>query len=425
MWDNTTFLFNRMGTLTDFANITNHTTSLDNVIVFPSPYGKLAISPDRSTAIHWNSFTFLTFYDLGNFSLRGMHDQLMTTTNWLTKYISFNQDSTLALVETDAFHPITILRVANITTVGQYPFSGVIHRATFITDDLILIATWTSLYVLDTTVGTPSLLTTLSFAYLTSEWDTLKDKLYLCGNNTIRVFKVTAVPLPSSSNSSNISSGTNSSALEMSDVEEDVTSLLDSSLSSSGVVVYTVVLVALSTPFTYYFLTFISFFVACSHYALIDMPLPPTLEAYLRHAYIQVNKNAIGWFWEWPFGALTEERVSRSGLGELGLTTDLAMGQTGNLLMAVANLLVFQLLSLLVRKMSKDSFLRLTLYRPKSEIVIGQLIALVMPLTSPWIFVVWGGVTSFPSMLNQIVQYTLLGVILFGLMAYLIYLAPQ
>ena len=85
--------------------------------------------------------------------------------------IAINAAGTLALVETDNVHPITLVHIGNISTAGQWTFSGSISRASFINDSLLLLTTPTALYVLDTTSGNISLLTSLSSGFTTWEWD--------------------------------------------------------------------------------------------------------------------------------------------------------------------------------------------------------------------------------------------------------------
>ena len=72
-----------------------------------------------------------------------------------------------------------------------------------------------------------------------------------------------------------------------------------------------VILVALSNPFTYYFLSFNNFFMVSSHYVLLNMPIPSALYQYLSKFYVEVNSNAIARAWKLPFQSLTAETVSR------------------------------------------------------------------------------------------------------------------
>ena len=53
------------------------------------------------------------------------------------------------MVETDSEHPITVIDLTTHTAVGQYSFTGAIHRASFLNNNLILITTSSSLYLLN------------------------------------------------------------------------------------------------------------------------------------------------------------------------------------------------------------------------------------------------------------------------------------
>lgn len=74
---------------------------------------------------------------------------LITSSPNLTRYISVSQDDSLAVVETDSEHPITVIDLTTHTAVGQYSFTGAIHRASFLNNNLILITTSSSLYLLN------------------------------------------------------------------------------------------------------------------------------------------------------------------------------------------------------------------------------------------------------------------------------------
>ena len=113
------------------------------------------------------------------------------------------------------------------------------------------------------------------------------------------------------------------------------------------------------------------------------------------------------------------EAVDRNKLLEVSLTTDFTMGQTANILMAIANLLIYQVISWLVLKLDKNSIVRKVLFQPFNEIFYGQYTSLIMPFTCPWIFFMFGGVKSTVSGVNLMLQYTLFGINLCFCMYYL------
>ena len=73
--------------------------------------------------------------------------------------------------------------------------------------------------------------------------------------------------------------------LDMSEGERKNTETVGSGLSSTRTVVDTVIIVVLSNPFTFYFISFINFFNICSHYVLLNMPIPTHLYKYLSLFY--------------------------------------------------------------------------------------------------------------------------------------------
>ena len=92
-----------------------------------------------------------------------------------------------------------------------------------------------------------------------------------------------------------------------------------------------------------------------------------------------------------PWDQPSVEAVDRNKLLEVSLTTDFTMGQTANILMAIANLLIYQVISWLVLKLDKNSIVRKVLFQPFNEIFYGQYTSLIMPFTCPWIFFMFGG----------------------------------
>ena len=180
---------------------------------------------------------------------------------------------------------------------------------------------------------------------------------------------------------------------------------------------------ALSNPFTYYFLGFINFFTISSHYILLNMPIPEALYNHLSAFYQQVNSNVIGRFWKLAYSAPTQEMVNRSKSSTLGLTSDLATGQLANFLMSVGNIILFQGINYLLTKLRKNSALRRILYQPLSEIVLGQYVALFMPLTAPWVFFMYdNGVSSTLGKLNLTLQYLFFGANLIFVLHYMFHL---
>ena len=160
---------------------------------------RMSISPDFTTVVVWDSQTHLTIYSIdtgGRLIASGTFNQTTTDIPNSTDEITFSPNGSLAIIETDNIHPITLLNLTDFTVAGQYPFDGYIRRCHFISDTLILVATPSTLYLLDTTTSGTTFLRNLGHSFTTSSWDLHKNRLYLCHNSNITAFSfnVTTVP---------------------------------------------------------------------------------------------------------------------------------------------------------------------------------------------------------------------------------------
>ena len=211
--------------------------------------------------------------------------------------------------------------------------------------------------------------------------------------------------------------------LNMGALEGQATAAVADGLTSTTSLLDKVILLALSNPFTYYFLTFVNFFTLSSYYVLLDMPMPRQLYEHLSKFYREVNSNVISREWVLPFNAPSSEGVTRSKLISLSLTTDLSTGQLANLLMALFNILLFLLISCFCSRLARGRLLRKLLYQPHSEILVGQYVSVLLPLTAPWFFFLWEAAPDLPSRLNLVCQKFLFGLSLCFPFLYWLHLA--
>ena len=90
----------------------------------------------------------------------------------------------------------------------------------------------------------------------------------------------------------------------------------------------------------------------------------------------------------------------------MSLTTDLTIGQSHNIGMALASIIVYCGIAYVVKKLSKVSCVRKMMEQPFSIIIYGQYISLMLPLTCPWVFFIKGTFNSLPAKINLLFQYT-------------------
>lgn len=93
----------------------------------------MAVSPDFLIGIVWTAQSSFAIYNLTNLALINTYNPTVAPTSSVTGKVTFSQDSTLAILETDSFNPIIILNItgsANIVT-NSITINDIIYEVDF------------------------------------------------------------------------------------------------------------------------------------------------------------------------------------------------------------------------------------------------------------------------------------------------------
>ena len=99
------------------------------------------------------------------------------------------------------------------------------------------------------------------------------------------------------------------------------------------------------------------------------------------------------------------------------------MSQTANFAMALLNTTFFVILVKLIRTLTKKNIFRILFDQPLIDVVAGQYISLILPLTCPWVFFILGRYDNLTSKVNISLQYLFFAINLTASIGYLFYAA--
>ena len=103
----------------------------------------MAVTPDHKKAIIWentSSFQVISLVDMET-----TFDQRTMTVSPTSEKITFSQDSSLAIIETDNLNPLLIYSMTSYNIVHHIPISAQIYSAHFLDSSNELIAIFTNI----------------------------------------------------------------------------------------------------------------------------------------------------------------------------------------------------------------------------------------------------------------------------------------
>lgn len=149
-----TFAYFRAFFGNDSISITNTMTNASQTITLPFLSCSIAVTPDRQTALIWDSYTKVYVYSL-EWNLPQIHifNDSLSATQYSTETISFSSDSSFAIIETDNTNPIKVLNLHDFTVRNSIPGSVDIRSTAFLDHQnrFILIETLAGNQIYDST----------------------------------------------------------------------------------------------------------------------------------------------------------------------------------------------------------------------------------------------------------------------------------
>ncbi len=146
--------------------------------------------------------------------------------------------------------------------------------------------------------------------------------------------------------------------------------------------------ILLSSPFTCFFLGFLSYFTLSSLYVLLGMPLPDPVFNHLSSVYDLLGLNLLAFLgFQVEVAPLSDEMVDGDRALHFGLSSDLLSANYYALGIVLLNIAVFEALLALRRVVPKASALRRILDFERREIYFGFVVSLMVGMVLPWKYV--------------------------------------
>ena len=146
-------------------------------------FNKMALSPDGQIILVWDDESTVK---LLNPALNILHTHTPTSTpnTSCTKTISFSQDSSLAIVETDLFNPIVILNTVDLSIVHSIMALEAVDSVHFVnsSNDFIIVFQATSTFFVDLNT---SKFYPLPYIPATSYTTDIGNNIFTCQNNIL------------------------------------------------------------------------------------------------------------------------------------------------------------------------------------------------------------------------------------------------
>ena len=198
------------------------------------------------------------------------------TPGWVTEKITFSQDSSLALLETDTYNPLILINLNTFSSSNVSSIPSAISGAFFLNSShsLVVVFTVAEFFLVDLANGVEYQLPFISATSTAADQD---NNLFICHNNVVYQIRVSCSPLPSDSSFF--------LPLKLNDKEQKALDIIDKTLIFATNATSYINKVASSSPVSIYFLSFLNYFTLCSIYVLLNFPIPESLYRYLSLVY--------------------------------------------------------------------------------------------------------------------------------------------
>lgn len=214
-----------------------------------------------------------------------------------TKKITFSQDSSKVLIETDNYNPILVFDAVNFVLNYLIYVYDVVYETHFLnsSNDYVVVFGQAAMVFVDLVNATQYTLPTIQATAYDLDYS---NNIYTCTNNLIQGHKITYGLTPDNTTSSNNATVApqqttknieESFYIEVDSPSEQFYGMINSTLSTSSEATSMVASIASSLPIGIYFLSFINYFSLCSLYVLLNFPIPKQVYQYLATVYEQLN----------------------------------------------------------------------------------------------------------------------------------------
>lgn len=105
--------------------------------------------------------------------------------------------------------------------------------------------------------------------------------------------------------------------------------------------------------------------------------------------------------------SLTSNKVNRSRPLNYNISSDIISSDYINFIFFAVNMFTSLLINAICHQLNHRNNVRKLLLQDKSEVITGQVIAVLIPIVLPWTFCIFGSYFTFSTKVNLVFQYIL------------------
>jgi hypothetical protein len=182
---------------------TNYTGFVQSGFFLAVDYVNMIDTPDRQKLLFWSALSSVKIYNAAVTppALLSTYTPSTVPASNSTKKITFSQDSTLAIIETDSYNPVVVLRLADCQVIHTISINDVIDSAHFVdgSNTLMMVFGQSATVVVDLITGSQYAIPVIPGVDRTSDWSSI----FTCYNNVVQQLTISLSKISPSDKSSN------------------------------------------------------------------------------------------------------------------------------------------------------------------------------------------------------------------------------